>query len=1170
MPGERWAQFLCVGAIACAAAFVVPEVAQGLIVQTIGWTACAGAYAAGRRDAGRAGRPWRIIALAGALLLLAPLVALVQAGITGVEDPFPSVGDLFSFGGYLVLIFGVNEITALRRTEPDRDNLFDSMILGAGLGILIWTVALGDYVTDGSVSAVARATNLGYFLLTIVLVVVTGRLAVGPGSRTTSYYLLASAIGIVVVADLFATFETTGDVEGEFMALAVGVYTLWGAAALHPTHARIADPVDEELSLTPRRIVMLSGALFLAPVMVLVGGVTSDTSDLTLLVAGSVVLSVLVLARLSALVYAREGAAVRERQLRFAGLQLVTARSRDETNAVTLEAVAALAGGLRGGRASIIRIEDGYAAVVASMGDRSDRALERDFVVDELDEAARGALSERGSASLEDESPLDLPDGEDAGAARWQFVLPLVTQAEVRGAVVVSTPDRLAARVVRALEALGTEVSFALESAALTEHLHREKSERRFRSLVENSSDLILVIDARLECIFASPAIERLLGRDETYLAGPLPEEFVHPLDGQKFDALLRMASGRAGEDDPAEIRLLHADGTYRWFEVRARDLTDESEIGGIVLTARDVTDRRAAEQRLARSEARFRALVQNSSDVVAVIDEQAFFTYISPAVEQMLGFEAEALVGTNVMSLLPADEVTRAMKLVDSITPRPFEQVSMEMRLRDREGIWRNVDITISDMRGDAAVQGIVLNGRDVTVRRALEQDLEHKTLHDELTGLGNRVMFNSRLARALARSEPRLDQVAVLFVDIDDFKEVNDSLGHDAGDQLLVGVAERLRTCLRVSDTAARLGGDDFAVLLEDTYGESEIFAVADRILEAVVQPFTIEGRELTVSASIGVAIDPSRSSAGEVLLRSADVAMYLAKERGKGRYEMFQAEVHSSAFERLELKSALARAINEDELQLHFQPIVDLATRTIYGCEALVRWEHPERGLLPPTTFIPLAEESGLIVPLGMWVLDHACAELIRWEETSAEAAGLRISVNVSVRQLDTPTIVDDISRVLDRHGVDPHRITLEITESLVMDDSPEIRERLEALRAKGMTLAVDDFGTGFSSLGYIQRFPVDVIKIDRGFVDRLDAPGGTSGVVKTIIDLSRELDTVTVAEGIETEEQLNQLMQLDCQLGQGYYFSRPVPSDQFVDLVMHQDRLRVELSSDALGG
>ena len=1148
---DRWMHYLLAGFGLSAFAILLPTDGRGLIVQFVGWTTSIVAYRVGVREEGPAGRPWRLFGLGGFGLVSAPLVQLAHGAVVGQDAPFPSFGDPFSFAGYVLLAAGVLEMIRSRRTEPDRDNLIDSLIVGAGLGLLIWGLALGAYMTDTTVPVAERAVNLAYFCLVLLLVVLTARLAVGPGSRTPSYYMLASAIALAVVADLFATFETTGDVAGDFLLLATPVYVLMGAAALHPTRSRIADPVDEEIRLTWGRVVLLAAALFLAPALVLIG---DESSDLPMLIGGSILLSLLVLARLASLVWARERTALRERQLRFAGLQLVTARSSEETNTVTLEAVAALSGGLADGRASIIRVNEGSAEVVASLGEQAQLALETEWsTTRSLPDPLVEAFAARRSVAAATKDPVDLPADADGDGGHHVFVLPLVTQAEVRGAIVVSTPAPLDARVVRALEALGTEVSFAIESAALTEHLHREKSERRFRTLIEHSSDLILVVNDHYDGIFASPAVERLLGHDESYVLGPLPKDLVHPHDEAKLAALLRIARGRELENDPVEIRLLHADGSYRWFEVRARDLSDEPEIAGVVLTARDVTDRRAAEQRLARSEARFRALVQNSSDVVAVVDEQAVFSYVSPAIGPMLGFHADELVGTSALRLLPADEVSRAMKLVDGISDNAFDQFSLEMRLRDRHGAWRNVEVSISDMRSEPAVQGIVLNVRDVTVRRALEQDLEHKTLHDELTGLGNRSMFNNRLTRALSRTESRLDQVAVMFVDVDDFKEVNDSLGHLAGDQLLIAVSERLRACLRVSDTAARLGGDDFAVLLEDTYGESEILAVADRILSAIAQPFLIDGREITVSASIGVAIDPTRTSTGEVLLRSADVAMYLAKERGKGRYEIFQAEVHSSAFERLELKSALASAIQNDALVLHYQPIVDLETHRIVGCEALVRWDHPDRGLLPPTTFIPLAEETGLIVPLGKWVLAEACQQLAHWQATVPSAADLKISVNLSVRQIETPTIVEDIGRILADSGVDPERLTLEITESLVMDDTSELRERLEALRESGISLAVDDFGTGYSSLGYIQRFPVDIIKIDRSFVDRLDSASGTSGVVRTIIDLSHDLRTATVAEGIETAEQLAALLELSCDFGQGYYFSRPVPSEDFLALV-----------------
>ncbi|HSL57503.1 MAG TPA: EAL domain-containing protein, partial [Acidimicrobiales bacterium] len=425
-------------------------------------------------------------------------------------------------------------------------------------------------------------------------------------------------------------------------------------------------------------------------------------------------------------------------------------------------------------------------------------------------------------------------------------------------------------------------------------------------------------------------------------------------------------------------------------------------------------------------------------------------------------------------------------------------------------------------------------------------------KSLHDELTGLGNRAMFTARVVRALGRTEPRLDQVGVLFIDLDDFKEVNDSLGHHVGDQLLIAVAERVRACLRVSDTAARLGGDEFAVLLEDTYGETEIVAVAERMIATIGEPLTIDGREITVTASLGIAIDPDRSGTVEELLRSADVAMYLAKEKGKARFEVFRREIHAGAFERLEMKAALAAAIAGDELVLHYQPIVDLASTHITGFEALVRWRHPTRGLLGPGAFIPLAEETGLIVPLGRWVLTEACTQLRAWQDRWPEARGRKVSVNLSVRQLEQADIVDEVAKVLQETRLDPANLTLEITESLVMHDAEVVRERLAEIHALGVSFALDDFGTGYSSLGYIQRFPVDVIKIDRSFVDQL-GEGGGAGVVRTIIDLADGLPAEVVAEGIETEAQRQVLISLGCRKGQGYHFSRPVPAAEFAGLL-----------------
>ncbi|OWY63466.1 hypothetical protein B7486_52975, partial [cyanobacterium TDX16] len=425
-------------------------------------------------------------------------------------------------------------------------------------------------------------------------------------------------------------------------------------------------------------------------------------------------------------------------------------------------------------------------------------------------------------------------------------------------------------------------------------------------------------------------------------------------------------------------------------------------------------------------------------------------------------------------------------------------------------------------------------------------------QALHDTLTGLGNRAMFTGRVTEALEQSSDRLDSVSVLFVDLDDFKTVNDSLGHAVGDQLLVVAAERLRECLRVTDTAARLGGDEFAVLLEHAYGQSEVIQVAERILESLRQPIVIGAREIVVTASVGIAMNADRIPSAEVLLRNADMAMYLAKDRGKARFEVFEDEMHASVFERLELKAALARALDaSDELVLHYQPIVSLASGRVTGVEALVRWQHPERGLLAPGSFIPLAEETGLIVPLGRWVLEEAARMLSRWRRDVPGADNLTMSVNLSVRQLESPTIVADIVQILERTGLPPGCLVLEITESLLVDEHSTMPERLGELRAIGLSLAVDDFGTGYSSLGYLQRFPIDIIKIDRSFVDGLGQNGNEPGVVRAIIDVARRIGARTVAEGIEGAEQLKALKKLRCDSGQGFYFARPMPASDFTE-------------------
>ncbi|MGH9050928.1 MAG: bifunctional diguanylate cyclase/phosphodiesterase, partial [Acidimicrobiia bacterium] len=789
--------------------------------------------------------------------------------------------------------------------------------------------------------------------------------------------------------------------------------------------------------------------------------------------------------------------------------------------------------------------------VVGSAGDGTPDPVGTRLPIETLPVEIRTALRERRPVRLMG-TPASGPGAGDGSGA--MLIVPLVSQNELRGAIALTTAAAADREVRRAIESLASEVALALESAALTEDLLRRRSEARFRALIENSSDLVVVLGDDTRVTFVSPATHRLLGRSEEYFAGKEPMQFVHPDDRGAIRELLDTARPLSAPTEPLEIRLAHADGSYRWFEMLSHDLRTEPDIAGIVINAREITDRKGAEQLLARNEARFRALVQHSSDVVAVIDENAFFTYISPSIFGMLGYKPDELVGTSALSLLPPEDVTPALRSHSQVLADTFEQTSAELRVRNRDGSWHTVDLTITDLRDEPAVEGIVLNARDVTVRKALEQDLRTQALHDALTGLGNRNMFADRVTHALKRRHDRERVIAVLCVDLDDFKTVNDSLGHEVGDQLLVLVADRLRSCLREADTAARLGGDEFAILLESAFNEREVAGVAERILGMMRAPFEIGDRDLSLTASVGIAVNADRTSSSEVLLRNADMAMYLAKERGKDRAETFEQSMHATVFERLELRTDLAHGIDNGQLVLHYQPIVGLQSARVLGLEALVRWDHRDRGLMAPDAFVPMAEETGLIVPLGRWVLTEACEQLRAWKQSYPRCPIRTVSVNLSVRQLQREGIVDEVADAIAQASLQPSDLVLEITESMLMTDTKVIRENLTGLRDLGVSLAVDDFGTGYSSLGLIKHLPVDTIKIDRTFVDGLGQDGGDDTVVRAILGLAQGLGVKTVAEGIEGAAQLEVLRKLDCDLGQGYYFSRPLTAEA-VDELLH---------------
>ncbi|MGI8810095.1 MAG: putative bifunctional diguanylate cyclase/phosphodiesterase [Acidimicrobiales bacterium] len=539
--------------------------------------------------------------------------------------------------------------------------------------------------------------------------------------------------------------------------------------------------------------------------------------------------------------------------------------------------------------------------------------------------------------------------------------------------------------------------------------------------------------------------------------------------------------------------------------------------------------------------------MAEVAHDAFIVLDEQGCIVDWNPEAEAVFGWTREEALGHPLVDIaVPARhrevyEERLSVLLAGNQTPVAPRR---ELVAVHRSGAEFPVQVTVwaSGRAGARRICGFV---RDLSERKRFEGQLASQALHDRLTGLPNRVLLRDRVEHALARAGRRGASVALLIADIDRFKLFNESLGHDGGDRLLVAVAQRLTELLRPGDTVARMGGDEFALLCEDVGGYHEAVSIASRVVGAFDKPFHVQGADLSLTASVGVAVGALAGPAPELLLRDADVAMYRAKEGGRDRYEVFDETMLVDATVRLSVENELRRGIAQGQLRLYYQPIVHIDTGAIAGFEALVRWQHPERGLLPPVEFITSAEETGLIVPLGRYVLEEACRQAATWAKMHVLGERLRVSVNVSAKQLAQPGWSDEVAQVLAESGLAPRQLVLEITESVLMDDTDLTAVRLEELRRLGVRIAIDDFGTGYSSLGYLRRLPVDILKIDKSFIDGVAEGPHESALARAVVKLASTLRLEAVAEGISTRKQLLQLRRLRCPYGQGYYFSRPQP-------------------------
>jgi diguanylate cyclase (GGDEF)-like protein/PAS domain S-box-containing protein len=687
----------------------------------------------------------------------------------------------------------------------------------------------------------------------------------------------------------------------------------------------------------------------------------------------------------------------------------------------------------------------------------------------------------------------------------------------------------------------------------------RKRAEERYRTLVERVPAVVYLqeIGSPDSTMYMSPQIETLTGYTPEECKEPdLTWRMVHPEDREQMQTEDER-TGEPGEVFASEYRVVHRDGRTVW--VRNESVLVEDEVTGsrywqgFML---DITERKRAEEKIRNAEERYRTLVEQIPAVTYIdpVDDPDTSLYTSPHIEEMLGYTPQEWQNEKLWpKRLHPEDRERVLAADERFEAggRPFRE---EYRLLAKDGsvVWvREEAVLVRDEAGEPLYwQGVFY---DITERKFLEERLEHRALHDSLTGLPNRQLFMDRLGQALRRTRRRKKgRVAVLFMDLDGFKVVNDSLGHEAGDLLLAAVAKRLKRCLRPEDTLARFGGDEFVVLVEDVEAADEAVRVAERIIDELRERFVLDGRELYARASIGIAIGEDRTKDPDDLLRDADTAMYRAKDEG-WEYAVFDPVMYEKAIDRLEVENDLGRAVEQEEFVVHYQPIVSLQTGEVFAVEALVRWEHPERGLLDPDEFVPMSEESGLVIPMGEQVLREACLKAKEWQEAHPRTPPLVMSVNLSATQLVSPDLAETVEGILKETGLEGSCLTLDVTETVYVRALAGNTATLDRLRGLGARISIDDFGVGYSSLAYLKRLPADSLKIDRSFVKGLGENVEDTAIVHMIIELAHTLGLKVIAEGVEGKEQAELLREMGCDMAQGYHFSTPLPSQEIPALL-----------------
>jgi diguanylate cyclase (GGDEF)-like protein/PAS domain S-box-containing protein len=723
-----------------------------------------------------------------------------------------------------------------------------------------------------------------------------------------------------------------------------------------------------------------------------------------------------------------------------------------------------------------------------------------------------------------------------SGVQRAHLTTDLVIAAIVTAVMLSLVLWRLAG-AVSSLETTLVERDAASERelavADVAARLARAEHLDEVRDIVRSTGLVVGTDDATVELLLPEDEPGDAVAADEAGGTATLaPYLLRHPLFDEPGQGVLVI---RAWEPIPAGVR---------------------SALGLIAGEVAISVERCRLATELRRSERRFRSLVQHAADAITVLDPDGRIRYASPAMGRILGASEEVLRRSSLAGLVDPDDAADVQSILAELAGVPHGTTLLERRMQRADGGWRWVESRLTNLLDDPSVRGIVANHRDVTERKRLERQLEHQANHDALTGLANRRQLSQELAEA---EDGEFD--AMIFVDLDRFKDINDRLGHSVGDRLLATVAARIGANVRPGDLAARLGGDEFAVLLRDTT-RNQAELIARRLLDTIREKVTIDGHEIEIDASVGVAVSvPGDGRTSRDLLHESDVAMYVAKRDGRGRVAAFSPQMAEETLNRIELEAALRRALERSELRVLYQPVVDLVDGRTMGAEALLRWRHPTHGDIPPSEFIPVAERIGMIVPIGAWVLREAC-----WQARAMSTAERPISmhVNVSAVQLREDDFVEDVLGVLTATGLQPEQLTLEITESVLVDDYPVTRDSIDQLRDAGVRLAIDDFGTGWSSLSYLRDVPVDVLKIDRSFVAGVGMGPENAALARAILQLSHTFRLESVAEGIETDAQRRELTLRGCTHGQGYLFAPPLPAEELLDRL---DREELEAAAAA---